>query len=377
MDDRREVMYKPTDAGAFLTASVSWVAATGKITGVGTAFSADDVGSTFVYAGQRYTIWRRTSATDVDINPRPAADLAADAANVNWYLIRRNVARSSQAKNRIFMIYKPPLGIFDSEDAVLGAGQYTFTLNPDARFQECAVETINDAPIVGGASPTYTLNIKNVTFYAATCRMVVPDAIQTLHLSEYSVQMRVMNSSNMNFSFSIPSSTNVVHVWLQDESAGTSARCPPSNFKVLNGSDLPLETIQLTYDGQVQPTVRWLSGFANNSPAGRNSALLQQLYNSSLIARRSENAQGGAESFNEWLDRGAVYSFYWARSGDSRSTDLQVTIGYNGAGLPSPGAGLPAGFDTRSKLFVACEYDRCVEVTTAGGLITAVRSLNV
>ena len=205
-----------------------------------------------------------------------------------------------------------------------------------------------------------------MTFYAATVKMSIPDSVQELHLKEYLVQQRVMTSNSLNLSFSVPASTNVLHIMLQDNIAGSSARCPPSNFKVLNGSDLNLTTIQCTFDNVTLPQTRWLSGFAANQPAGRNTALLQQLYNQALIARRAEASPGGSESLNEWLDRGPLYSFYFSRDASSRSTDVQLQITFDGA-----------GFDTTSKLFLVAEYDRTVEITTSQGLVTGVRSLNV
>ena len=47
-----------------------------------------------------------------------------------------------------------------------------------------------------------------------------------------------------------------------------------------------------------------------------------------------------------------------------------MAIAYNDV---APGV----AFDTTSKLFLVSEYDRCVEISTSNGMVTAVRSLNV
>ena len=47
-----------------------------------------------------------------------------------------------------------------------------------------------------------------------------------------------------------------------------------------------------------------------------------------------------------------------------------LNIAYNDV---APGV----AFDTTSKLFLVAEYDRCVEISTSNGMVTAVRSLNV
>ena len=106
------------------------------------------------------------------------------------------------------------------------------------------------------------------------------------------------------------------------------------------------------------------------NPVGRNTAYLQQFYYQSLIERRSEDSVGGAPSFNEWLTRGPHYSFSFSRDATDRSTDVQLNIAYNDVA-----PGIP--FDTTSKLFLVSEYDRCVEISTSNGMVTAVRSLNV
>lgn len=370
-DDRRETTYKPCAAGQFLAATVAVAAAGDALTGVATAFTADDVGNTIFINGIRFTVKAFNSATSLALSvPIGAAQIVA---STNWYMVKRNLQRSAEARNQVFCLWRPPIGIFDAEDVVLGSGDYRISLTPDSNFQSTGVETINDVPVpgvLGVATSTFTLKILNVTFYAATVKMSIPDSVQELHLKEYMVQQRVMNSSNINLSFSVPASTTCLHVMLQDNLAGNSARIPPSNFKVLNGSDLNISALQITYDNTTLPQTRWLSGFTPNPTPGRNTALLQQFYNQGLIARRAESSPGGAESFNEWLDRGPVYSFYFARDAASRSTDVQLQVSYDGAGLVG-------GFDTTSKLFLIAEYDRSVQVTTSNGLITEVRSLNV
>lgn len=365
--DRREVSYRPTAANQFLAATVAVAAAGDAVVGVNTNFDDSDVGNSIFINGIRFTVKARASATAITLSAPIGA--AAIAPTTNWYMVRRNLVRSAEARNRVFVMWKPPIGIFSAEDCVLGAGDYRISCTPDSNFQSAGVETINDAPLpgaVGVAASTFTLNIKNVLLYVATAKMSIPDSVQEVRLTEYQVQQRVMTSNSLNLSWSVPASTTRLHIFLQDGIAGSSARAPPSNFKVLNGSDLNLTTLQCTFDGMTLPQTRWLSGFVSNQPAGRNTALLQQLYNQSLISRQAEASPGGAESFNAFLDRGPLYTLFFARDAQSRSTDVQLQITYDGA-----------GFDTTSKVFLVAEYDRTVQITTAAGLITEVRSLNV
>jgi hypothetical protein len=94
------------------------------------------------------------------------------------------------------------------------------------------------------------------------------------------------------------------------------------------------------------------------------------MYWQGLVARQSDGNPGGSETYNQWLDRGPLYSFYFSRDASDRSTDVQVQVAYN----PAPGG---AAFATTSRLFLIAEHTRSVEITTSQGLVTAVRALNV
>lgn len=369
LDDCREKIYKNTAANQFSTATVAVTSPAGVLTGVNTLFSASDVGSVISIADVKFTIVAFASATSLTISPSPSA---AIAASTDWFCIKREILRSSEGRNRLQMLWQPPIGIF-SYQGILASGDYRFQLSPDSNYQQCGVQTINPNYVVGQpglATSTYTLNILDVKFYAAVAKMSVPDSVQELHLTEYNVQSKQMTSSNMSFSFSVPVSTSRMHVFLQAGTAGSNPNTPPSLFTVANGSDLNLQTLQLTYSNQTRPQTRWSSAFIANSPVGRNTSLLEQFYYQGLIERHQEDSVGGTESFNSWLSRGPLYSFSFARDQSDRSSDVQLTVAYN-----DPTVGVQ--FDTTSKIFLVSEFDRCTEITTSQGMITAVRSLNV
>jgi hypothetical protein len=214
--------------------------------------------------------------------------------------------------------------------------------------------------------------VKNVIFYASLVKMSIPDSVQELHLREYQVQSRQMTAANLNLSFSVPASTVALHLFLQEGTAGSSAAAPPSNFRCNDGSDLNLQVLQVTFDNLTLPQTRWKTAFTlgEAGSAGRNQSLLQQMYWQGLVARQSESNPGGSETYNQWLDRGPLYSFYFSRDAASRSTDVQVQIAYN----PAPGG---VAFATTSRLFLIAEHTRTCEITTSQGLVTAVRALNV
>ena len=156
--------------------------------------------------GVRFTIIIFTSAAQVTVSPAPPAPVAA---TLNWYCIRRELLRSDQSRNRIQVLWQAPVGLFEYQGC-LGSGDYRIQMSPDSNYQQAACETINPGFVVGlpgQATSTYTVNVLDVKFYAAVAKMSIPDTVQELHLREWSVQSKQMNSSNMNFSFSVPAST--------------------------------------------------------------------------------------------------------------------------------------------------------------------------
>ena len=55
-------------------------------------------------------------------------------ATANFYLVRRNTTRSHQARNKVYALWQPPIGIFDSDEP-MGAGDYRIQLNPNASYR--------------------------------------------------------------------------------------------------------------------------------------------------------------------------------------------------------------------------------------------------
>lgn len=371
LDDCREVIARPTTAGVgdYSAAAVA-VDINGVITGSATtsfAFAAvagarSDVGATLVIEGQKFTISAMTTATVGQVSQKPAL---AIAATTNWYLIRRERVRSDQVRNKVQVLFRPPIGIMDYA-GLLGAGAYKFSLTPYADFQQAAVETINPNPVVG---TTYTFNVLTVKFYAAVMEMRIPDSIQTLHLTELDIQNKVMQSENAQLQFTVPASTVRIHIFLQDSAAGSTALAPPSRFTVRNGSDLNLKRIQAVYSNQARPLTLWNSQFDASYATGRNTAYLQQLYHQGLIENQMD--QHSCESLDQWLTRGPMYSFRYERDAEDRSTEVQLALTYDAVAAD----GTP--FAANSKAFIVAEYTRAVELTHDKGLIVAVRSLNV
>ena len=360
-------LLRPCDPGAFATATVQIEAANQEVVlGVGTAFSAELAGSIIVINGTPYQIFVVNSPTSVTIGPYKQVEPAVIVATTEWYIIRRDVDRTTQGKNRIQLLWKPPLGIFNT-DALMGPGSYKISLSPDSSYRLAAVETLNpDAKSGVGATSAYTINVLDVRFYAGMAQKAMPDGPQPpLHLMEYSVFSKTIQSTQGSFNFTVPPSTEELYVFLQAGSSGQDPVFPPNKFVAVNDSDLNLRSIQMTYAGQTKPQTRWSSGITVNDPAGRNSEYIAHLYYQGLLETGRANDQGGAESLDEFLQRGAFYSFRFDKDASSRETEVQLQIGYANVELTRP-------FDVTSKVFLVAKHRSVRQITISNGAIVQV-----
>lgn len=225
------------------------------------------------------------------------------------------------------------------------------------------VETKDPGYALTGAATRYQVVVKDVKFYAAHGRLSIPDSIVQLDLVELAAYSKIMGAESQNLQFTIPASTETIYVALQHPSAGSNPAFPPNKFVASGDSDLNLTSLQLTYGGVTKTMTRWSSKFTT----GTNQ--LVQLYNMSLQETHRDDSPGGAESFNQWVDRGPLYAFRFDRDASARDTELSVQVTYE---KPEGGT-----FDNSSKLFIIAEYRRLVALTHSNGQVVRVIARDV
>jgi hypothetical protein len=86
----------------------------------------------------------------------------------------------------------------------------------------------------------------------------------------------------------------------------------------------------------------------------------------SLIETKMEDDRGGAESMNQWLQRGPLYCWSFERDSRDLSTEVQTQVTYT-----------PANAWQTANLFLVAEYTRASEITSNNGQIVSVRALNI
>ena len=342
---------------------------------VDTLTVAANLGATLVINGQSFVLSTTDGAALLAL-PAPVIPIVATS---NWYLVARNIAASDQAINTVDVLWRPTALGFFSYDGWIGSGDWQLNLTPNVNYATAMLQTggINSAGT--GALAPANVNITNVRFYMCQMKMSIPNQITVLHLKEYQIQAKQLNSNNLVFT--VPASTEMLYVFVQDGAAGTDTRLPPSLFGLYGNAQNNVTQLQLTYANLTKPQTVWLSGYRappatgilNGGQKSLNS--LVQFYNQHQQELGRANDATGVETFNQWLERGALYAFNYVRDSNERGTEVQMSITLKTPGGIDIMAGT-ASYVGNPQVFVCAEYRRVVEMTQNDGAIVAVKSLN-
>jgi hypothetical protein len=354
MDGRTQTVNLGT-AGHINDYRVQIAAATGAVTGTNTAFvdAGLKIGDGLLVAGVLYTVTTIADNTNMTVTPKPLADVDTGNNATALGVVNEN---NLQGRNKVYLMWQPPVGIWDRH-APMGSGDYRVQLNPNSYYVTAGVE----AGVAGLANPAdFDLVVDDVQLFIATVRVAIPaTGTETLHMMETQIQSKKITSqTGDNFlDFTVPPSTKALTVWVQSNDAGTNPQVPPSMFKTKDGSDLDLRSIQLTYANVSKPATRWTSEVKDDTDYLKQRYMDTQLYSGRYWS------PGGCETYGDFVKRGPIYHMRYSRSGNDRSTHVQLNIQYGN---------LEAG----TNVFLAAHYSRVCEVSVQNGFVTNVVSLS-
>jgi hypothetical protein len=127
---------------------------------------------------------------------------------------------------------------------------------------------------------------------------------------------------------------------------------------------MDLRELYLQYAGQTRPSPYANPQYSTSLTATTlNVDYLNQMYIDSALYSGLYFNIGGAETKQEWIDRGPYYTFSWPKDGSSESTRVYVNYKLNQA----PGAGV-------ANLLLFSHYKQVVAVTIANGRVSDVQS---
>ena len=317
--------------------------------------------------GTQYTYLISSVSTNsvASVAVAPGLPITAGAS----YSVKRDMETTgtSDYRNKIYVLWKPPIGIFDYQQP-LGAGNYMISLNPFSSYKTAAVQSIESAlPLTA-----FNFTVDDVRLYVSTLKMEIPDKVEELVLREMDIQSKVIDGNVSSLQFTIPPSTYAISLFLQAGQAGYNTSAPPTLFKTLLNPDDPtapdersLTNVQITYAGISKPSVNWSNNeytFLVNGNTATNQ--LQQRYFDTFREAGVAYREGGVESYEDYLDRGLLLHWSYVKDTNNKATEVQLSAKFN--------SGLPAN----TRLFLVAHFTKIVEMTSVGGNIVEIRSRN-
>lgn len=321
-----------------------------------------------VVNGMEYVI--RTCDTDISMTVEGGHNILATA---NAYFICET-PMDGDARSELDLVYQPPLGIFDLASGNLAdevlVGDFRISLNPNTNYESSVIESLRlGAPAPEGlgdrkpASPIdpnlYQVIVKDIKFYACYCKMPMePSFTKQISLSELMVMSKPLSGSSNTYEFSVPSSTTALAVWFQSSAMGNNPLYPPSHFKLLNNYQNNLTGIQITYANQSKPSTKWTSKYNDTTNQ------LVQRYRDNMNENALLYNPAGAESLQDFLNRGLYILYSFEKDANDRSTQVQVSVDMTGT------------MEDNASIYLCAIYDRQTEYTITNGAVSSIRQSN-
>jgi len=339
--------------------AAAYVAATGVITftqnggGALPAPNPYQVGDFFVYTDiqgdpdgvkdVKCEVLQVINATSIRVRANIPADVAADG-RTDFTRVRPNpiVAPPSRRVGEFETVWQPPLSLFKVGHA-LPSGRYELVLNPQtsSSYMKRAIECVlgqasknPQAPNAAGNPANIKVNVVDFYLYCATVDGPrADDMTYLLDLEQTRCQAEKIDTTNFQQkNFDVSPSTFALTAAYQDLRVGENTALSASKFKSYDAAGVPTTSEELKLN-------RFFINYAGqNLPAPDADPDFQagidyttQRYSESQIYSGAYFDTGGAETIEEWHERGAYYYFSWPRDGTDRSTRVNVHQQFNGA----------------------------------------------
>jgi hypothetical protein len=287
------------------------------------------------------------------------ANPPAVAAATNFGIVTTGIVTTTtaQGRNKVWFNWVPPIGIFDEYEP-MGSGDYRLQLNPNANYKKACVQAE-----VNKALSTYNLKVDDIQFFAAIEKNTLPASMtKKLSLMEMQIQTKKIEAgtASVTLDWTLPPSTQAITVFVQSRKAGAENQVPPTRFKTEDDRDENLQTFQITYANTTKPSTKW------DSELSANTNHISQRYLDSQMETGRLFSEGGCETLDEFLHRGAYYHYNFTRDSSDRSTNCQLQLNFGAPGLSE-----------EASVFLVSHFSRVATITTQDGRVVAVESLSV
>ena len=273
------------------------------------------------------------------VEPLLNVDVAGSGAN-NFSRVVKNpniTAPDSRRIKEFELTWTPPMSLFKIGHALPG-GKYELVLNPQTitSFQKRAIESLlgvasKNPTLPGGSAQDFKLDVVDLYLYCSTVEGPRADDITyLLDLEQTRCQSeKIDNTSFAQKNFDVSPSTYALTVAYQDLRAGENTALSVSKFKSYNNPTIPnsseelkLNRMFINYAGQNLPAPDADPEFASGTDYTTQRYAESQIYSGAYFDT------GGAETIEDYHDRGAYYYFSFPRDGTDRSTRVNVHQGF-------------------------------------------------
>ena len=266
----------------------------------------------------------------------------ADAVYPFSRLRNEEIEGNTSRKMTLFeLCWQPPLSIFKIGHA-LPSGKYELVLNPQTSsvYKMYAIQSVgaskvpnlNSVGVAPSAGAQFQFEVSDMYFYCNTVEGPrYDDGTFLLDLEQTNCQSEKINGPSFSQrNFDVSPSTYALTAAYQDLRAGNSTQCSVSQFRSYNTAitesvELKLNRFFINFAGMNLP-----SPDADPSFNATTDHTVQRYYDSmNYTGAYFDN--GGAETIQQWHERGAYYYFSWPRDGTDRSTRVTVNSGFDAA----------------------------------------------
>ena len=337
------------------------------LSGINTLFNNLNIQTDYlIIAGVPFKIAQIIDNTNAILFANPKLEGLVIQATQNFQAYRQEVQDESLGNNRVYIVWKPPVGFFDLAEP-FGAGDYKISLNPDSNYKLAGVES-KFAYGIGTGANQYDLVINDMKLYIATYKHSLPKAIHNIGMREILVQSKTMSGGTESFQFTVPPSATGIGFFIQANAAGSNILYSPTSLTTANNEQNTLSSFQITYANTTKPNTRWSGTIATTGayPNQLSSNTIQQRYHDTYSESGLLMNEGGAESLKQYIESGQLVYYNFVRDSENRSTQVQFSITSSSVGFTVP-----------TKLYLYCLYNRQIEIVHDNGLIVSVRSLSV
>jgi hypothetical protein len=288
-------------------------------------FTADAVNG--LLAQKELTITSVASSTSVIVNFNNVGGNVSPAVVAVYNVIQ--TWQSSRRVKDFELTWQPPLSVFKLGHA-LPTGKYELILNPQTSsvYQEAAVETsLLSASKVGGTD--FKFVVKDMYMYVNTLEGErVDNLTYLLDLESTNCQSDTLTGTS-GFSqknYDVIPSTYALTVAYQDQRVNSDTRFSSSKFKSYDATnkeeELGLKRFYVNYAGQSKPSPDADPEFVVSNTGNIDNTT--QRYLETQLNSGNYFSEGGAETIEDYHDRGSYYHLLFPKDATDNSTRVNI-----------------------------------------------------